>query len=350
MKRWLKRIAFALAVVLLLLTVLNASWLAGKPQGGIRLIAHRGVYQLYDHKGVERGTCIADRIEQPVHDYLENTARSMQAARQIGADIVEIDVAPTKDGQIAVFHDWTVDCRTEGRGPIRDKTMAELKALDPGYGYTADGGKTFPLRGKQKGAIPTLQEAVDALPSSPIIFNFKSQNPREADQLSAALKAARRDVVARGDIFYGDRGPVDRMKAHYPKAWAWSIKDSAKACTKDYVLFGWTSIVPESCRNGTLVVPLNYQWAFWGWPNRTIQRMDKVGARVLIVAPYGRDGHMGLTLPEQLGEIPESFKGYVWVDDIWTVGPALRPGRDIRSKAQIDAAEAGLKRRREALR
>ena len=31
MKRWLKRIAFALAVILLLLSILNASWIAGKP-------------------------------------------------------------------------------------------------------------------------------------------------------------------------------------------------------------------------------------------------------------------------------------------------------------------------------
>ena len=350
MKKWLRLVAFAAAAILLVLTFINASWLADKPRGGIRLIAHRGVYQLYDHKGVDNDTCTASRMEQPVHDYLENTTRSMQAARQMGADIVEIDIAPTRDGQIAIFHDWFLDCRTDGKGKIRDRSMAELKQLDPGYGYTPDGGRTFPFRGKQKGSIPTLQEALDALPSSPIIFNFKSRNPREADRLAAALKAARRDVVARRDIFYGDRGPVERIKAHYPTAWAFSHKHSAKECTRDYVLYGWTSIIPESCRDGTLIVPLNFQWAFWGWPNRTIQRMDKVGARVLIVAPYGEDGHMGLTLPEQLGEIPSSFKGYVWVDDIWTVGPALRPNRDVRTEAEQVAAEAGLKRRREAMR
>jgi glycerophosphoryl diester phosphodiesterase len=344
----LRLIAFAIAAILLVLTFINASWLASKPLGGVRLIAHRGVYQLYDHKGVDRDTCTAARMEQPVHDYLENTTRSMQAARQMGADVVEIDIAPTSDGQIAIFHDWTVDCRTEGKGEIRDKTMAELKQLDPGYGYTANGGKTFPFRGRQKGTIPTLKEALDALPSTPIIFNFKGRSPREADLLAAALKAARRDVVARRDVFYGDSGPVERVKTHFPAAWAWSHKQSAKDCTKDYVLYGWTSIIPESCRNGTLIVPLNYQWAFWGWPNRTIQRMDKVGARVLIIGPYGEDRHMGLTLPEQLGKIPASFKGYVWVDDIWTVGPALRPNRDIRTKEQQAAAEAGLKRRREA--
>ncbi len=59
--------------------------------------------------------------------------------------MVEIDVAPTKDGKMVLFHDWTVDCRTNGKGETRDLTLAELKALDIGYGYTADGGKTYPF-------------------------------------------------------------------------------------------------------------------------------------------------------------------------------------------------------------
>jgi glycerophosphoryl diester phosphodiesterase len=346
-RRW-RPIAFAIAAILLILTFVNASWLAGKPRGGIRLIAHRGVHQLYDHKAVERDTCTATRIEKPVHDYLENTVRSMQAARQMGADIVEIDIAPTADGQIAVFHDWTLDCRTDGKGEIRHSIMAELKRLDPGYGYTADGGRTFPFRGQQKGSIPTLQEALDALPSTPIIFNFKGNSPREADLLAAALEGARRDVVASRDVFYGATGPVKRIRQIYPDAWAWA-KEAAKACTKDYLFYGWTTVVPKSCRNGILIVPLNRQWLFWGWPNRTIQRMEKVGASVLIVGPYDKHQTMGLTLPEQLGQIPATFKGYVWVDDIWTVGPALRPNRDIRTPAEQDLAEAGLKRRREAM-
>jgi glycerophosphoryl diester phosphodiesterase len=349
MKRWLKRIAFALALVLLVLTILNASWIAGKPQGGIRLIAHRGVYQLFDHEGIDRySSCTATRIEQPVHDYLENTIRSVQAARRMGADMVEIDVAPTADGQMAVFHDWTIDCRTEGKGNVRDKTMAELKQLDPGYGYTADGGKTFPLRGSQRGSIPSLQEVLQAAGSTPLMFNFKSKDPAEADRLARELAAARRDPVKLRDGFYGHSGPIDRIRQIYPDAWAWSI-DGAKTCSKDYVLTGWTGMVPESCRNGTIIIPTNYQALYWGWPNRLIKRMDKVGARVIVVGPHGKDQAMGLTLPEQLGDVPNSFKGYIWVEDIWTVGPALRPGRDMRSQAQRDAAEAGLKRRREEL-
>ncbi|MFL6750004.1 MAG: glycerophosphodiester phosphodiesterase family protein [Sphingomicrobium sp.] len=349
MKFWLGRVALFLAVAILLLTFVNASWIAGKPVGGVKLIAHRGIAQQFSREGVDNDTCTATRIEPPVHDYLENTPRSMQAAALMGADMVEIDIAPTADGRIAVFHDWTVDCRTQGKGETRAKTLAQLQALDPGYGYTADRGKSFPLRGKRKDRIPSLEEALAALQNTPILFNFKSNDPNEADRLAAALTAAERDVVARRDAFYGAAGPIERIKQLYPKAWAWT-KEGAKACTKDYLLFGWTSIIPESCRDGTLFVPLNYQWAFWGWPNRLIQRMDKVGARVIVIGPYG-DGEngTGLSLPEQLGEIPSTFSGYVWVEDIWTVGPALRPGRDFRNQPQIDAAEAGLARRRERM-
>lgn len=348
MKYWLKWAAFALAMLILLLTFLNASWLADRPRGGVKLIAHRGVAQLFDHEGVGRDTCTADRIEPPVHDYLENTARSMQAAVRLGADMVEIDIAPTADGKIAVFHDWTVDCRTNGRGATRDLTLAQLRALDVGYGYTADKGRTFPFRGTRKDGLPSLEEALAALPNTSILFNFKSRNPREADLLAAALKAAERDVEELNDAFYGAQAPVDRIRRDYPGAWAWSM-DEAKACTKDYVLYGWTSIVPESCRDGTLMVPLNMQWLMWGWPNRLLRRMDAVGARVIVIGPYGSDTGAGLSLPEQLGEIPSSFNGYIWVEDIWTVGPAFRPSRDIRTEAQQKAAQAGLARRRERM-
>ena len=346
MKYWLKWTAFVLAALILLLTFINASWLAGTPRGGIKLIAHRGVAQLFDHEGVGRDTCTADRIEPPIHDYLENTARSMQAAARLGADMVEIDIAPTADGRIAVFHDWTVDCRTNGRGETRELTLAQLQALDIGYGYTADKGRTFPFRGTRKDAMPSLEEALAALPNTSILFNFKSRNPREADMLAAALKAVGRDVDELNDGFYGARAPVERIRRHYPDAWAWSM-DQAKACTTHYVLYGWTSIVPKSCRNGTLIIPVNLQWIMWGWPNRLLERMKSVGARVIVVGPYHRGKSViGLTLPEQLGEIPSSFNGYIWVEDIWTIGPAFRPSRDIRTEAQRNAAKAGLARRR----
>jgi len=342
MKVWGRRIGFVLALAFLVLTFVNASWLADSPKGYVKLVAHRGAHQLFSHEGLERDTCTATRIEPPVHDYLENTLPSIAAAQRLGAQMIEVDIAPTADGRIALFHDWTLDCRTDATGEVRARTLAELKALDVGHGYTADGGKTFPFRGQGVGLIPGLEEALAVAGDKPLLFNFKSKDPAEADLLLAALKAAGRDSVRLRDGFYGgpEDGPAARMRTLLPGAWVFS-KDSATACTKAYLAAGWFAVTPEACRNGTLIVPLNYQWAFAGWPNRLQARMAAVGARVILVGPYGGKGGMGLDLPEQVGEIPASFTGYVWVEDIWTIGPALRPAFNKRNpREQAELAKA----------
>jgi glycerophosphoryl diester phosphodiesterase len=326
LSRGKKRVLAFIVLILVALSLLNASWLAPEPEGEPKLIAHRGVYHLYDKRAaVGRDTCTARFIHPPEHEVFENTIASIRMAAGLGGDLVEIDVAPTRDGRMVLFHDWTVDCRTNGKGETRDLTLAELKALDIGYGYTADGGKSFPLRGKGVGQMPTVEEALAALPSRPLLFNFKSKNPKEADQLFAILKASGRDYQALGDAFYGAKAPVDRIRQLAPKNWAFSIKEEAQQCTKDYVAYGWTGIVPESCGNGVLAIPLNYQWLMWGWPNRLIARMDSVGARVMVFGPHeSGKSNEGLTDVHQLGEIPASFNGYIWVEDIWSIGPALK--------------------------
>jgi glycerophosphoryl diester phosphodiesterase len=347
-RRWLLRLGFGLAAVFLVLTVVNASWLAPAPRGHVKLIAHRGVYQPYDHRGLENDTCTATRIEQPYHPYLENTLPSLRRAKALGAAMVELDVAPTSDGHLVVFHDWTLDCRTDGTGDTRDHTLAEIRALDAGYGYPADGGRTFPFRGHGVGMIPTLEEFLQEAGRKPLFFNFKSPDPAEADMLAAALAAAGRDPEALGDGFYGglEQGPVARIREIFPDAWVFS-RESATACSKAYALQGWFGLTPEACRNGTLIVPLDYQWAFAGWPNRTIARMEAVGARILMVGPQrAGDRPLGLDLPEQLGEVPASFNGHLWVDDLWTVAPALFPSLDRRTAEEQIRAERALERRR----
>ncbi|MCC3377780.1 glycerophosphodiester phosphodiesterase family protein, partial [Cohnella sp. REN36] len=88
------------------------------------LLAHRGLAQTFSIEGVTNDTCTAERIYKPEHPYIENTIPSMEAAFRAGADIVEFDIRPTKDGQFAVFHDWTLDCRTNGKGEPKNYTMA----------------------------------------------------------------------------------------------------------------------------------------------------------------------------------------------------------------------------------
>jgi glycerophosphoryl diester phosphodiesterase len=320
-RKW--RIALvAFAAVAVTLSLMNASWMAPSPKGRLILVAHRGIAQQFDRKGLDRDTCTATRIKPLEHNYIENTVRSINDSVGYGANMVELDVAPTKDGQMVVFHDWTLDCRTNGHGPVRDHTLAELKALDVGYGYTADGGKTFPLRGRGVGLMPTVEEVLHAVPRVKLLFNFKSKEPAEADMLLAAFRRA--GVVPDERYgFYGHIGPVARMRQLAPKAWNWT-KEEAKACAVDYLKWGWSSFVPKSCRDGTVMVPLNYQWAVWGWPDRFLDRMAGSNTKVVVIGDVvkGRSPG-GLERAEQLGEVPQSFKGYLWVEDIYEVGRSL---------------------------
>ncbi len=64
----------------------------------------------------------------------ENTLRSITAALDMGAAAVEVDVQLTRDGELAVIHDDTVDRTTNGKGQVRDFTLADLQKLDAGKG------------------------------------------------------------------------------------------------------------------------------------------------------------------------------------------------------------------------
>ncbi len=62
----------------------------------------------------------------------ENTLASFQSAIDKGADIIELDVHQTKDGEIVVHHDYYLDRHTNGKGFIENYTLTELKRLDAG--------------------------------------------------------------------------------------------------------------------------------------------------------------------------------------------------------------------------
>ena len=136
----------ALAAVTAFLYLNNTSLLSQRPAGKPTLLAHRGIAQRFDTRELRSDTCTAARMLPPTHGYLENTVASMRASFAAGADIVEIDVHPTTDGQFAVFHDWTLDCRTEGRGD--DREIPEHRtAHDANAGQQAEIGEPLAAPG-----------------------------------------------------------------------------------------------------------------------------------------------------------------------------------------------------------
>ena len=319
-----RRILIGLAIFVAAVYLWNASWLAPAQVGETRFIAHRGVHQNFDRAGLTNESCTATMIREPIVSEIENTLPAMQGAFAAGADFVELDVHPTTDGKLAVFHDWTLDCRTEGSGETRSHDMAYLKTLDVGYGYTADGGKTYPLRGTGVGMMPELSEVMTAIPNGRFLVNFKSNEAREGDMLRAFLEA---NPQWEGNIWgvYGGDAPTMRAKELLPDLAAWSRR-GLMACLLQYEAYGWTGIMPSACHDTKVMVPINFAPFIWGWPNRFIQRLKDVGSEVILIGPYapGDPGTSGVDTAADAALVPEQFPGLVWTNEIATIAPLIK--------------------------
>lgn len=288
-----------------------------------RLIAHRGLGQTFHREGLTGETCTATRIFPPEHAYLENTIAGFRAAFIAGADVVEFDIHPTTDGRFVVFHDWTLDCRTDGHGVTREHDLATLKALDIGYGYTADGGKTFPFRGKGVGLMPSLDEILATFPDERFLINVKSNDEEEGKRLAAvvgALPDARRKLIT----VYGGGGAMDSYAAALPDAGVLDT-DGVKRCLLRYWVLGWSGYLPRDCRDTLFMLPANIAPFVWGSPDRLAARLKAVNSTVVLLGAYDGSGFSsGIDDIEALPALPKRFDGAIWTNRIDRIGPAVK--------------------------
>ncbi len=316
-----------LGVILLVIAVwaFNSSFLTGPAEDAqTRILSHRGVHQTYSRENLGMQDCTAVRIFEPSHGFLENTIPSMRAAFEAGADIVEIDIHWTADGHFAVFHDWTLDCRTNGRGVTEDASRADLKKLDVGYGYTADGGETYPFRGRFVGAMPMLDEVFDAFPDGRFYVNLKSNNPEEGAAFAAFI-GAHPEWRANVYGFYGGARAVAGAQSAFPDIEGVSTA-LTKACLTSYALWGWSGHVPENCRNTQILVPISHAHYLWGWPHKFTARMKAAGSDVMLAGPYSgnRAGAGGINTGETAARVPADFDGFIWTDRVEEIVPFLQ--------------------------
>jgi len=102
----------------------------------------------------------------------ENTIPSFDRAVELGADAIEFDLRVSRDGEVVIIHDPTVDRTTNGTGAVDSLTLAELKSLDAGARFSPDGGKTFPFRGHGL-TVPTFDEMLARYTSTPLLIEVK---------------------------------------------------------------------------------------------------------------------------------------------------------------------------------
>jgi glycerophosphoryl diester phosphodiesterase len=315
-----RKLVWLVLALLVIVYLNNSSLLAGAREGRPTLLAHRGVAQTFPMDGLTSDTCTAERIFPPEHEYLENTIPSIAAAFAAGADVVELDIHPTTDGEFAVFHDWTVDCRTDGQGVTRELTLAELQGLDIGYGYTADSGQTFPFRGKGSGMMPSLDEVLASFPAQSLLIHIKSNDPEEGVQLANYLSTVPEAQLERLAVYGGDE-PIRTLRERLPEVRVMSVA-TMKACLMPYLALGWTGYVPAACDHTQLHLPEEVAPWLWGWPNRFVQRMAANETRVILVAGDGGFSE-GFDTVEDLERLPDGYQGGIWTNRIERIGPVI---------------------------
>lgn len=107
----------------------------------------------------------------------ENTLASFNKALQLGADGVELDVQFSKDQQVVVIHDDSVNRTTDGKGQVSKNSLALLKTFDAGAWFSLE------FAGER---VPTLAETL-AFADGKLLLDIEIKKCRNSKQLAQAV-------------------------------------------------------------------------------------------------------------------------------------------------------------------
>ena len=117
-----------------------------------------------------------------------STLYAIAHALEVGATAIELDVHATRDGQLVVCHDATVDRTTNGQGEIANLTLEEVRRLDNAYWWAPGADVTpglgeagYPYRGlapeDRRFGIATLEEVLETFPGVVLNLDIKQTAP-----------------------------------------------------------------------------------------------------------------------------------------------------------------------------
>ena len=114
----------------------------------------------------------------------ENTLAAIRKALEGPAEFIEIDIHQTRDQQVVVMHDATVDRTTNGQGPIASLTLAQVRQLDAGSWYDT------PFSQEK---VPTLEEVLTLIKGKKkLLIEIKKGEDYYAGIESATLELIRK--------------------------------------------------------------------------------------------------------------------------------------------------------------
>jgi glycerophosphoryl diester phosphodiesterase len=192
----------------------------------------------------------------------EQTMAAFTEAVRAGADAIEFDVQWTKDQQMVLMHDWTVDRTTSATGLVSELTFEEIRACDAGSWFSAEFAGAY---------VPTLEEVLGlAAEHSRLLINAEVKNPA----LTSTQACALRDAIASAGV--ADRTIVSSFD-HTALAVFRAVDPDIKIASA-LVDYGAPGAVAEKTPfGGTYYMP---RW--WGLTRGRIQEFQAAGVNVWV--------------------------------------------------------------------
>ncbi len=123
----------------------------------------------------------------------DNTHEAFRHALALGADVLELDIRLTRDGEVVVLHDADVARTTSGAGPVSAMTLAELRALDAGARFVSPEGEPT-CRGRGV-VVPTFEELLRELPAVRMNVELKTDEPLLLAKFAELVRRHRREEL-----------------------------------------------------------------------------------------------------------------------------------------------------------
>ncbi len=145
----------------------------------------------------------------------ENSLAAFALASALGLRYLETDIRVTSDGQLVCFHDDTLERVTSATGPVRSRSLSELRALR--------------INGIEP--IPTLEEALDAFPEACFTVDLKDQAAIEPLVKSLQRRGVAQRVCIAG-AWDGWLGHVRREVPEVTTALGWRSLTALLTCAR----------------------------------------------------------------------------------------------------------------------
>ncbi len=270
------------------------------------IVAYRAGGQIIDYQKLATTNCSAKSIVKSENTFLENTIESLNDAANTNIAIFHINIHRTRDNQFVVFHDWTLDCATNGSGAVHEHSYEQLASLDAGYGYTFDEGRSYPFRGKGY-KIDRLDTILDMYPNKKFWLNLKNNDEDSFLELNRLLTVRYKERANSMVVISSENG-VTWFEKENPQIRVISV-ESTKKCIVNYMLYGWSGVFPDECSNKPILLPPSKVKYLWGYPEVFAARAQANGSQVYLWGEHRSLKRDELNIQHGIGVITGDLEG-----------------------------------------